>query len=71
MQDIAHATGISSQTVRSQIKALFVKTQTHRQPELVGLLTRVAMISEGEADIEAGADKTVEIALQTITDRVA
>jgi DNA-binding CsgD family transcriptional regulator len=52
VQDIAETTGISVETVRSQIKALMAKTQTHRQPELVGLLTRVAMISEAEAEME-------------------
>jgi hypothetical protein len=30
------------------MKALFVKTETHRQAELVALLTRLAMISEDE-----------------------
>ena len=62
MQDIAEATGISSETVRSQIKALMAKTQTHRQPELVGLLTRVAMISEGDAEIGPPSWKIIEAA---------
>jgi DNA-binding CsgD family transcriptional regulator len=46
LQEIAEATGVSIGTVRSQMKALFVKTETHRQAELVALLTRLAMISE-------------------------
>jgi DNA-binding CsgD family transcriptional regulator len=46
LQDIAGALGVSVGTVRSQIKALFAKTGTNRQAELVRLLTRLAMISE-------------------------
>ena len=37
-------------TVRSQTKAVFAKTHTHRQAELVALLTRLAMISERESE---------------------
>ncbi len=48
LQEIADATGVTVGTVRSQMKALFAKTGTHRQAELVGLLTRLAMISEDE-----------------------
>jgi DNA-binding CsgD family transcriptional regulator len=48
LQEIAETTGVSIGTVRSQMKALFVKTETHRQAELVALLTRLAMISEDE-----------------------
>jgi len=46
LQEIADATGVSMGTLRSQMKALFVKTGTHRQAELVALLTRLALISE-------------------------
>ena len=46
LEEIAAATGVSLGTVRSQIKAVFTKTHTHRQAELVGLLTRLALISE-------------------------
>jgi DNA-binding CsgD family transcriptional regulator len=46
LEEIAAATGVSLGTVRSQIKAVFAKTHTHRQAELVGLLTRLALISE-------------------------
>ena len=49
LQEIAEAAQVSVGTVRSQTKALFAKTQTHRQAELVVLLTRLAMISEEEA----------------------
>ena len=41
---------VSVGTIRSQTKAIFAKTQTHRQAELIGLLTRLALISEDEAD---------------------
>ena len=47
-QEIAEAAGVSIGTVRSHMKALFSKTGTHRQAELVALLTRLAMISEEE-----------------------
>jgi DNA-binding CsgD family transcriptional regulator len=46
LQDIAEASGVSIGTVRSQAKAVLTKTDTHRQAELVALLTRLAMISE-------------------------
>jgi DNA-binding CsgD family transcriptional regulator len=46
LQTIAEASGVAVGTVRAQMKSIFAKTQTHRQAELVGLLMRVAMISE-------------------------
>ena len=46
LQEIAEASGVSIGTVRSQAKAVLTKTDTHRQAELVGLLTRLATISE-------------------------
>ena len=46
VQELAESTGVSVGTVRSQMKAIFEKTQTHRQAELVGLLTRLALIAE-------------------------
>jgi DNA-binding CsgD family transcriptional regulator len=52
LQDIAEASGVSIGTVRSQAKAVLTKTDTHRQAELVALLTRLAMISERDADHE-------------------
>ena len=50
LQDIATASGVTMGTVRSQTKAVFAKTHTHRQAQLVGLLTRLALISEQDAD---------------------
>ena len=50
LEEIAAATGVSLGTVRSQIKAVFAKTHTHRQAQLVGLLTRLALISESKAE---------------------
>jgi DNA-binding CsgD family transcriptional regulator len=38
---IAQKTGRSYETIRSQMKQLFQKTDTHRQGELVALLMRV------------------------------
>jgi DNA-binding CsgD family transcriptional regulator len=49
LEEIAAANDVSLGTVRSQIKAVFAKTHTHRQAELVGLLTRLALISESNA----------------------
>ncbi len=49
LNEIAARSGVTSGTVRSQAKALFHKTRTNRQAELVTLLSRVAMISEHEA----------------------
>jgi DNA-binding CsgD family transcriptional regulator len=46
LQGIAKATGVSVDTIRTQTKSVFAKTGTNRQAELVGLLTRLAMISE-------------------------
>jgi DNA-binding CsgD family transcriptional regulator len=46
LQDVAETNGVSLGTVRSQTKATFAKTHTHRQAELVGLLTRLAIISD-------------------------
>lgn len=45
LQDMAKETGVSVGTVRSQAKAVFAKTATNRQAELVGILTRLAVIS--------------------------
>lgn len=37
-QEIAADAGVSNETVRTHLRALFAKTDTHRQPELVRLL---------------------------------
>jgi DNA-binding NarL/FixJ family response regulator len=50
LQDIATASGVTMGTVRSQTKAVFAKTHTHRQAGLVALLTRLATISERETE---------------------
>ena len=50
LDEIAAANDVSPATVRSQTKAVFAKTHTHRQAQLVGLLTRLALISESKAE---------------------
>lgn len=45
LQEIAETTGTGVGTVRAQTKAVLAKTGTKRQAELVGLLTRFALIS--------------------------
>ncbi|RDI57920.1 helix-turn-helix transcriptional regulator [Microvirga subterranea] len=45
LQEMAEQTGVSVGTVRTQAKAVFAKTGTNRQAELVGILTRLAVIS--------------------------
>jgi len=42
--DIARSRRLSRTTIRSQLSALFVKTQTRRQADLVALLGRVAIL---------------------------
>ncbi|TIS49135.1 helix-turn-helix transcriptional regulator [Mesorhizobium sp.] len=42
LADAAWALGISEQTARNHLKAIFAKTDTHRQAELIALLARVA-----------------------------
>ena len=42
--DIARARRLSRTTIRSHLAALFIKTQTRRQVELVALLGRVAVL---------------------------
>ena len=42
--DIARSRRLSRTTVRTQLAAIFAKTQTRRQAELVSLLTRVAVL---------------------------
>jgi DNA-binding CsgD family transcriptional regulator len=42
--EIARSRRLSRTTVRSQLAAIFAKTQTRRQAELVSLLTRVAVL---------------------------
>jgi DNA-binding CsgD family transcriptional regulator len=42
--DIARSRRLSRTTIRSQLSALFIKTQTRRQADLVALLGRVAIL---------------------------
>jgi DNA-binding CsgD family transcriptional regulator len=49
LQGVADETGVSAGTVRSHIKSVFAKTNTNRQAQLVGLLTRLAMVAENHA----------------------
>ncbi len=41
VEELAHQNGVTIQTVRSQLKSVFVKTDTHRQSELASLLGRL------------------------------
>jgi len=50
LQAIAERDGLSVATVRSHTKAVLAKTRTHRQAQLVGLLARLAMISDNETE---------------------
>jgi DNA-binding CsgD family transcriptional regulator len=43
---IARSNGVTIATVRSQLKAVFAKTNTRRQAELVGLLARVSLLPD-------------------------
>jgi DNA-binding CsgD family transcriptional regulator len=44
VDEAAAQIGIRPQTVRNQLKAVFAKTGTHRQPELVALLSRLSAV---------------------------
>ena len=57
MQEVAERNQVSVGTIRSQTKTIFAKTQTHRQAELVGLLTRLALISEDDPNPATPADE--------------
>jgi DNA-binding CsgD family transcriptional regulator len=39
--------GVNRETARSQLKAIFAKTNTHRQAELVGLIARLRPLDGG------------------------
>ena len=56
MQEVADRNRVSVGTIRSQTKSIFAKTQTNRQAELVGLLTRLALISEDAPNKEGSAN---------------
>src|SRR5687767_4931217 len=57
MQEVAEQNRVSVGTIRSQTKAIFAKTETNRQAELVGLLTRLALISEDDPNLAASSDE--------------
>jgi DNA-binding CsgD family transcriptional regulator len=42
LRSVADSIGTSRETVRSQLKSIFAKTDTHRQSELVALIARLA-----------------------------
>jgi DNA-binding CsgD family transcriptional regulator len=41
LADIADEFNLSMKTVRTQLRSIFAKTETHRQSDLVALLTRI------------------------------
>lgn len=47
LEEIASASGVSLGTARVHLKAIFAKTGTHRQPELVALLGRMSAAGAG------------------------
>jgi DNA-binding CsgD family transcriptional regulator len=47
----ARELGVARTTVASQLQAIFAKTRTHRQPELVGLLNSLPAISLEQATL--------------------
>jgi DNA-binding CsgD family transcriptional regulator len=51
--EIARHHGISMGTVRSQLKSIFVKTGTKRQPELIAVLARLLPFAGGQVAEEA------------------
>jgi DNA-binding CsgD family transcriptional regulator len=56
LHDAADQIGITKETARGQLKAIFAKTQTHRQAELVALLARLPL--KHAADRDATGDGT-------------
>lgn len=56
VHEVADETGVTPGTVRTQIKSVFSKTNTHRQAQLVGLPTRLTMVSQDERASESGSE---------------
>ena len=46
LKQIAKLRGVGIGTVRGQLKSIFIKTATTRQPELVAMLSRLAVVVE-------------------------
>ena len=44
LEEIARQLGIARETARNQLKAVFAKTETHRQAELVALLSQIGPV---------------------------
>jgi DNA-binding CsgD family transcriptional regulator len=49
LKQIAKLRGVGIGTVRGQLKSIFIKTATTRQPELVAMLSRLAVVVEERA----------------------
>jgi DNA-binding CsgD family transcriptional regulator len=45
LNEVAAQLGISRETARNQLKAVFAKTETHRQAELVALLSQLTPVA--------------------------
>jgi DNA-binding CsgD family transcriptional regulator len=48
LKAVADELGVTHETARNQLKAVFAKTETHRQPRLVALLARIASTAQTE-----------------------
>jgi DNA-binding CsgD family transcriptional regulator len=48
LDEIAGRLGIARETARNQLKAVFAKTETHRQGELIALLSQVTAVPSQE-----------------------
>ncbi|CAH2395013.1 hypothetical protein MES4922_110358 [Mesorhizobium ventifaucium] len=46
LKAVADDLGVTYETARNHLKAVFAKTETHRQPELVALLARIASTAQ-------------------------
>ena len=53
VEDCAAKLNVAYETARNQLKAIFAKTNTHRQAELVALLTRLLTNGANKAQDEA------------------
>jgi DNA-binding CsgD family transcriptional regulator len=46
LHDAAEVLSLTNETARSYLKLIFSKTETHKQGELIALLTRLAILSD-------------------------